>query len=310
MACHSLLAFSSFAFGQAQTETRCVAIYVDTDSNSAHSVNAKGCWKFPFFCRHTHKETETLTGRQTDRRTDGQTQILTEFRRIWPCFRVGRRFVIVRLLAMFLCVCGFCRCFHCLRHLPKSECVNNAWEPNAIRHTNTHTHTHTYIYKIYIYKNACENLPLDWTMNWVEGPQTFPVGFAIATLIVSFVLFVCCMLLLLLLLLLCWLAASMVGKLVCFIDAQKHPLSHTHSHTQTHTRNTHAHVWIVKYIHVCVHIYMFRYMYVYVYIYVGNVMFPLGTHVSLGECLEWHWAPAAVFAEWKCLNPCERVLGI
>jgi len=43
MACHSLLAFPSFAFGQAQTETRCVAIYVDTDSNSAHSVNAKGC---------------------------------------------------------------------------------------------------------------------------------------------------------------------------------------------------------------------------------------------------------------------------
>jgi len=27
-------------------------------------------------------------------------------------------------------------------------------------------------------------------MNWVEGPQTLPVGFAIATLIVSFVLFV------------------------------------------------------------------------------------------------------------------------
>jgi len=31
-------------------------------------------------------------------------------------------------------------------------------------------------------------------------------------------------------------------------------------------------------------------MYIY---YVGNLMFPLGTHVSLGECLEWHWAPAA-----------------
>jgi len=79
------------------------------------------------------------------------------------------------------------------------------------------------------------------------------------------------LLLLLFLLLLCWLATLVVAKLVCFIDTQKHPLSHTHKHTHTLVTPTHA------YTRVCLCIYMYMYMCTHLFIW---TLFPLWTRLT------------------------------